>query len=114
MMKKLTLVMWLFIAFSVSLSAQFKIQTNGEARLWTNNIGPWDNTFMTYPSHDYSKCYIVQKNNQSRFYVTRNGEAWSYGYMNLSDRRFKKNIQSIEIVQNLYSHGGKKVSVQSF
>jgi hypothetical protein len=108
MMKKLTLVMWLFIAFSVSLSAQFKIQTNGEARLWTNNVGPWDNTFMTYPSHDYSKCYIVQKNNQSRFYVTGNGEAWSTGFMNLSDRRFKKNIQSIDIVQNLYSLEAKK------
>jgi len=100
--------MWLFIAFSVSLSAQFKIQTNGEARLWTNNAGPWDNTFMNYPSHDYSKCYIVQKNNQSRFYVTGNGEAWSTGFMNLSDRRFKKNIQSIDIVQNLYSLEAKK------
>lgn len=80
--------------FSLSSYAQFKIISNGEARLWTNNMGPWDQTFITYANNDYSKCYIVSRNG-TKFYVRGDGHVYSRGSYITSDSTLKDDIQII-------------------
>lgn len=81
-----------------NLFGQFKVISSGEARLWTNNMGPWDNTMVTVVNNDYSKAYVVAKGCElcnHRYYVRGDGKVYSNGYYSISDSRKKENIDSI-------------------
>lgn len=102
-MKKICILLFFVTVLVLNSNAQFRLESNGEVRLWTNNMGPWDNTFRTYANNDYSKCYIVARGSSEKFYVTGNGQTWSTGYHTISDKRFKKDISDITNVERLYN-----------
>lgn len=86
---------------SLSSNAQFKLQSNGEVRLWTNNMGPWDQTFITYPNNNLSKNYIVYRNG-TKFFVRGDGYVYARGSYINSDKNLKKDIKNIENIDNLF------------
>lgn len=90
------------IFFSLSSNAQFKIISNGEARLWTNNMGPWDNSMITYSNNAYSKAYVVDRNGSHTFYVRGDGCVYSRGSYINSDINLKKDIKNLVNIDSLY------------
>ena len=96
-MKKIYLLI-ISIIIVHNLFGQFKVISNGEARLWTNNMGPWDNTMITVVNSDYSKAYVVAKGCETcnhRFFVRGDGHIYSRGSYITSDSALKADIQQI-------------------
>ncbi len=95
-MKNLNFLFVLLTISAINVNAQFRVLSNGEARLWTNNMGPWDNTMITFTNHSKSKAYVVERNGTHNFYVRGDGNCYSKGYHTISDIRSKENIDTIK------------------
>jgi hypothetical protein len=89
----------LYILFAVILilksNAQFKILSNGEVRLWTNNMGPYDNSMITYANNDLSKAYVIDRVGIHKFFVEGRGRCYATGYYTMSDSTLKYQIEPI-------------------
>ncbi|HYX07872.1 MAG TPA: tail fiber domain-containing protein [Bacteroidales bacterium] len=103
-MKKLILLVNILFFVVINNHAQFKIISNGEVRLWTNNMGPYDNSMITYTNNDYSKAYIVSRNGTQTFMVHGRGRCYSTGFITMSDSTSKINIKPIDNALNRLMH----------
>lgn len=101
-MKKINILLFVLTLLTSNVNAQFKIISNGEARLWTNNMGPWDNSMVTYANNDYSKLYVVERSGTHSFYVLGSGYIVARGSYVNSDEKIKKEIKNIENIDSLF------------
>ncbi len=101
-MKKINILFFILTIITLNVNAQFKIISNGEARLWTNNMGPWDNSMVTYANNDKSKAYVVERNGSHKFFVLGDGHVYARGSYINSDKNLKKDIKNIKNINNLF------------
>ncbi len=100
-MKKVN-IFFILMIITLNVNAQFKIISNGEVRLWTNNMGPWNNSMITYANNNYSKAYVVERNGTHKFYVRGDGYVYSRGSYINSDKNIKKDIKNVENINDLF------------
>lgn len=92
-------VMVCLLLLSNSVLSQFRVISNGEIRLSTNNMGPWDNSMITVVNHDKSKAYVVSKGGEHtdhRFYVRGDGRTFAYAHYNISNSQRIMNVLPIQ------------------
>lgn len=94
--------MFIVTVLVLNSNAQFKIESNGEARLWSNNMGPWDNSMITYANNNLSKAYVVSRNSSHTFYVRGDGYVIARGSFINSDKNLKKDIKNVENINSLF------------
>ena len=99
-MKQISMYILLTVIFVTKCNAQFKVLSNGEVRLWTNNMGPYDNSMITYANNDLSKAYVVDRNGIQKFMVEGRGRCYATGYYTLSDSTQKECIELIDNALN--------------
>lgn len=101
-MKKLSILLFVLVIFVTNINAQFKIMSNGEARLWTNNMGPWDNSMVTFSNNAKSKAYVVDRSGFHTFYVSGDGYIYANGSYFYSDINLKKDVKDVENIEDLF------------
>ena len=79
--------------------SQFRVIPNGEIRLSTNNMGPWDNSMITVVNNDSSKAYVISKGGEHadhRYYVRGDGKVFAYAHYNISNSQRIMNVLPIQ------------------